>query len=53
MLLSVDMADNVEVDNSDNDNNKIVKRLQLYKKLTIGATSYLTIDAKATFTELK
>ena len=44
------MVENVEVGSNGNNNDKTVKKLLLYKKSIIKATSYLNFDAKAVFT---
>ena len=52
LLLSADVVSNTEVDGS-NGGDEMVKRSPLHTKITIGFTSYLTPDAKISFTQLK
>ena len=53
LLLLIDMAENIKVDNNSNDNYEMSKKLPLYKKSTVGAMGYLTSNAKTAFSQLR
>ena len=52
LLLSANMVDNIKF-NTSSDNNKTVKKSSFFKKLLTRTTSYLTLNTKIAFTQLK